>query len=154
MTSSAAIAETRPLPPAAPDRGASPLVDLSDPVVRGQLTPAALEAFFNLMRLWRVRDTDAMVLLGGVSNGRYYVLKKGDANTTLSQDMLQRISLLVGIFDGLHGLFGEELANAWIQVPNTNRLFGGAPPLALLLKDGIPAMLMLRRLVEARNVGP
>jgi hypothetical protein len=36
-------------------------------------------------------------------------------------------------------------------MPNTNRLFGGAAPLDYLLRGGLPAMVTVRRLLDARR---
>jgi hypothetical protein len=38
-------------------------------------------------------------------------------------------------------------------MPNTNRLFGGQPPLDYMLRGGVPAMMTVRRLLDARRAG-
>jgi len=43
---------------------------------RRRLSAAALKALFNIVNHWKVRDEDARELLGGISNGNYYQLKK------------------------------------------------------------------------------
>lgn len=130
----------------------SPLVDLSAKAERERLSPSALKAFFNIMEKWQVRDEDARSLLGGVSNGQFYEMKK-QPQRTLDADTLTRISYLVGIFKALNILHSEALADAWIQRPNSNRIFGGQTPLAYLIKGGLPAMQIVRRLVDARRGG-
>lgn len=47
-----------------------------------------------------------MRLMGGISRGKYYALKKNPAGV-LDQDKLQRISLLVGIQGLEHPLRGK-----------------------------------------------
>ena len=130
----------------------SPLVDLSSKRERERLSPSALRAFFNIMERWSVRDEDARALLGGVSNGPYYQWKK-DPERTLDTDTLTRISFLVGIFKALNIAYGEKLADEWIKLPNTNRIFGGQTPLAFLLSGGLPAFQVVRRLLDARRGG-
>jgi hypothetical protein len=125
---------------------------LTDGSARARLSGPALRAFFNIMRRWAVRDADARVLLGGVTNGPYYQLKR-DPSRVLDVDRLTRVSLLVGIFKALNILYSGNLADRWIQMPNTNRLFGGQPPLDYLLRGGVPAMLTVRRLLDARRAG-
>jgi hypothetical protein len=71
----------------------------------------------------------------------------------LDQDELQRVSFLVGIFKALNILFGEELADVWAHLPNQNRIFGGAPPLAYMIRGGLPAFQTVRRLLDARRGG-
>ncbi|MBV9881324.1 MAG: DUF2384 domain-containing protein [Gemmatirosa sp.] len=130
----------------------SPFVDLANDAERERLSPAALGAFLNIMARWQVRDEDARALLGGVSNGRYYELKKRPART-LAADTLLRVSYLVGIFKALHILHGEALADEWVRLPNTNRVFGGRTPLAFMRDGGVPAMQLVRRLLDARRGG-
>lgn len=128
----------------------SPLVDLSAKGERERLSPAAVRAFFNIMERWGVRDEDARVLLGGMSNGPYYQLKKS-RDRVLEADRLLRISYLIGIFKALNILYGKELADAWVSLPNSNRIFAGATPLAFMMKGGVPAMETVRRLLDARR---
>lgn len=134
---------------------APPLADLSERAERERLSPDALRAFFNIMARWRVRDEDARRLLGGLSNGAFYALKKGSgqaaAARTLDEDRLHRISYLVGIFKALNILYSEELADRWMQLPNRNRILGGSTPLDYLMKGGLPAFATLRRLLDARR---
>lgn len=130
----------------------SPLIDLTDKAERERLSPPAIRAFFKIMERWGVRDEDARVLLGGMSNGPFYEMKK-NPDRVLDTDRLQRISYLIGIFKALSILHGETLADAWVRLPNTNRLFGGQTPLAMMMKGGLPAMQAVRRLLDARRGG-
>jgi hypothetical protein len=130
----------------------SPLVDLSSKAERERLSRSALKAFFNIMEKWQVRDEDARLLLGGISNGPFYEMKK-DPDKVLDADKLTRVSYLVGIFKALNILYSEKLADRWVQLPNTNRIFGGQTPLALMIRGGISAMETVRRLLDARRGG-
>jgi uncharacterized protein (DUF2384 family) len=123
--------------------------DLSDREVQEKLSPAAIRAFFSLAGHWKLRDEDARALLGGISNGSFYQLKR--TPKTLDQDKLTRISLLAGIFKALNVLYSTKLADAWIQLPNTNPIFGGESPLACMLKGGVPTMIRVRQLLDARR---
>ncbi|MGH7621279.1 MAG: antitoxin Xre/MbcA/ParS toxin-binding domain-containing protein [Gemmatimonadaceae bacterium] len=131
----------------------SPLVDLTSAAARERLSPSALKAFLRIMDRWHVRDDDARALLGGVSNGPFYAMKKQSANRVLESDRLLRISYLVGIFKSLNILHARALADEWVRLPNTNRVFGGSTPLAYMLRGGVPAMQAVRRLVDARRGG-
>jgi hypothetical protein len=130
----------------------SPFVDLTAKPERERLSPSALRAFFNIADRWGIRDEDARALLGGVSNGPYYAWRK-EPKRTLSADTLLRISYLVGIFKALNILYGEALADEWVRLPNTNRIFGGQAPLDYLKAGGIPALQTVRRLLDARRGG-
>jgi uncharacterized protein (DUF2384 family) len=131
---------------------APPLVDLGSRDARERLSPAALKAFFNIMKRWKLRDEDARALLGGVSNGPFYEMKR-NPDRTLDADRLTRISYIVGIFKALGVLHSEALADAWIQRPNSNPIFAGATPLAYMIAGGLPAMQSVRRLLDARRAG-
>ena len=72
--------------------------DLSSRKIQEKLSSSAIVGFFRLAELWKLRDEDARGLLGGISNGSYYSLKKHPAKM-LDQDKLTRISLLLGLFN-------------------------------------------------------
>jgi hypothetical protein len=130
----------------------SPLIDLADVGERERLSDGAVRAFFNIVEKWKVRDEDARVLLGGISNGTFYAMKKA-AGRTLDQDTLMRISYLIGIYKGLHILYGEALADGWVQMPNKNGIFVGGTPLTYMMRGGLPAFQTVRRLLDARQGG-
>src|ERR1700758_4030818 len=98
------------------------LPDLADPATRHRLSAPAIAAFFAIVDKWQLRNEDAMTLLGGASNGRYFELKK-NRKGLLSQDELTRISLLIGIFKALNILFNRKLADQWITRSNSNSMF-------------------------------
>jgi hypothetical protein len=54
----------------------SKLPDLTDSATRKRLSPAAIEAVLKIAGKWGLKSDDAMLLLGGILNGRYYGLKK------------------------------------------------------------------------------
>ncbi|PYU19642.1 MAG: hypothetical protein DMG32_24070 [Acidobacteria bacterium] len=87
-----------------------------------------------------------------MSNGSYYELKKRGSRA-LDQDRLTRISLLTGIFKALNILYSKKLADRWVQIPNTNPMFGGETPLTYMIRGGMPAMLRVRQLLDARRGG-
>jgi hypothetical protein len=132
--------------------GPSPLVDLQSAGARQRLSPSALKAFFNIVERWNVKDEVARDLLGGVSNGTFYAMKRNPGKT-LGSDQLLRLSYLVGIFKALNILYSRKLADAWMQLPNSNRIFEGATPLAYVRRGGLPALQTIRRLLDARRGG-
>ena len=131
---------------------ADALPDLAARGDRERLSAPALKAFFNIMARWKVRDEDARALIGGVSNGPFYEMKR-DPERVLDADRLTRVSYLIGIFKALNILHGEPLADEWVHLPNTNPIFGGRKPLDYMMRGGIPAMQSVRRLLDARRAG-
>jgi uncharacterized protein (DUF2384 family) len=125
--------------------------DLTESATRERLSPAALEAFFKITEFWNLNNADAMALLGGVSSGRYYELKR-TCKGTLTQDELTRISLLIGIFKALNILFSRKLANQWVTRANSNPFFADQPPL-VRMRSGMIGMVGVRRLLDSRRGG-
>jgi hypothetical protein len=137
--------------PASRYRAEAP-VDLGNRAERERLSAPALKAFFNIMVRWKVRDEDARALLGGVSNGPFYEMKR-NPDRVVDGDRLTRISYLIGIFKALNILHGRRLADEWVHLPNSNTVFDGQPPLAYMIRGGLPAMQIVRRLLDARRAG-
>jgi len=127
-------------------------VDLGSRDARERLSPAALKAFFNIAERWQIRDDDARALLGGVSNGPFYEMKR-NPDRMLDADRLMRVSYLVGIFKALGILYSDAHADAWVHQPNTNPIFAGQTPLSYMIAGGLPAMQIVRRLLDARRAG-
>lgn len=125
--------------------------DLSDPANRKRLTPAAIKAFLSITEKWGVKDEDARHLLGGISSGSFYALKKDPARRALDQDAMTRISLLIGIFKALNILHSPRLADAWMTLSNSNPIFRGSTPLTYILRLGQPGMMEVRQLLDARR---
>ena len=131
----------------------APLADLRSKEERKRLSPNSLILFFSIMEKWGVRDEDARELLGGVTNGPFYEMKKSPQGKVLDADQLYRISYLVGIYKALNIVHGEKLADRWVQLANTNRMFHGSTPLQYMMEGGQAAMQNVRRLLDARRGG-
>jgi hypothetical protein len=127
--------------------------NLGDPATRQRLGPAGFKAFLRIMEKWGVKDVEARKLLGGISSGSFYDLKRIAGKRPLSQDMLTRISLLIGIYKALNILYSPKLANAWMGLPNNNPMFGGSTALAYILSQGLPGMMNVRQMLDARRGG-
>jgi antitoxin Xre/MbcA/ParS-like protein len=146
--------KARPL--AYPDTRYAPPVfpDLRRHDERRRLSSGALKAFFNIVKHWQIRDEDARELLGDISNGAYYQLKQNPGiPRAMERDRLLRISYLIGIFKALNILYSQRLADQWMQLANTNPIFEGRSPLAYILSGGMPAMEVVRQLLDARRGG-
>ncbi len=127
-------------------------VDLSSKVERERLSASALKGFFNIAAKWGLKDEDSRELLGGVSSSSFYEWKK-NPDRLLDIDRITRISFMVGIYKALHILYGDQLADAWVRLPNKNLIFGGRSPLQYMLTGGLISMQTVRRLLDARRGG-
>ena len=128
------------------------LVDLHSRAERERLSQSALKGFFKLSAAWQLRDDEARELLGGLSSSSYYDWKR-NPDRVLEVDRITRVSYLLGIYKGLHILYGDKLADEWVHLPNSNAVFGGRSPLAYMLGGGLLAMQTVRKLLDARRGG-
>jgi hypothetical protein len=116
-----------------------------------ELGEAALAGFFHCTGQWGLTNAEQMVLLGQPARSTFFAWKK-DPATALSQDTLERISYVLGIWKALRILIPDDpQALAWVRKPNDNALFGGRPPLAVLLQGRILDLADVRRLLDARR---
>ena len=127
-------------------------VDLRDPFEQARLTPAAVRGMGRLAVAWGLTVPQICSLLGEVSPSSWHAWARNPPKT-LGVDRLTRASYLLGIYTALHVLYGDELADEWVHLPNTNALFNGATPLEVMLRGGIPAMERVRALLDARRGG-
>jgi hypothetical protein len=79
----------------------------------------------NVCAAWNLSVNQQRGLLGWPAPSTYHKYKAGQTGT-LSFDMLNRISLVLGIYKALHILYPQpELADQWIKLRNANPLLGG-----------------------------
>lgn len=126
--------------------------DLSSAERREQLTPAALRGLARLGPSWHLSGEQVRGLLGGIPPSTWHAWKACPP-ADLTTDRLTRISLLLGMYTALHVLHQGPLADEWIRRPNSNLLFGGRPPVDVMIAGGIPAMLEVRALLDGRRGG-
>lgn len=121
-------------------------------VDRERLTPAALEAVRNLARTWKLTGEESAALVG-VSSTTWDRINAGTWRGSFSQDQFTRISALVGVFKGLRLLFADDMGDRWPHLRNAGPLFVGLSPVEIMIDGGIPAMLEVRRHVDALRGG-
>ena len=68
-------------------------------------------------------------------------------------DRITRISYLIGIYKSLHIQYGDKLADEWVSLANSNRIFAGRTPLQYMMAGGLLAMQTVRSLLDARRGG-
>ena len=134
----------------------APAADLPlrpDPDVRKRLSGPALRTFFNIASAWSLSVADQRALLGYPAASTYHKYKAGDVGA-LSFDTLTRLSLILGIYKSLQVLYPEPaFADGWVRMPNSHPIFGGRPPLTLMIDAGIDGLYRVRRLLDGRRGG-
>lgn len=122
-----------------------------EPEARKRLSGPALRAFFPIAAAWRLTVPQERALLGWPPASTFHKYKSGVPGT-LSFDTLTRISLVLGIYKALQLLYPESaLADTWVQLPNSNDIFGGKRPIDLMADDGIDGLYRVRRLLDGRR---
>ena len=112
---------------------------------------AALKGFFFLAERWGLDTREQLALLGQPPRSTFFAWKKG-GRAVLSQDTMERISYLLGIWKALRILIPDDRqAQAWVKQPNDNPLFQGAAPIERMTRGRILDLADVRRLLDARR---
>jgi uncharacterized protein (DUF2384 family) len=119
---------------------------------RARLSPVAITAMKEIATHWRLRGHETAALLG-VSPSTWDRMAAGKWEQSLSQDQLTRVSAVVGVFKGLHVLFADDMADRWARLRNRGPVFDNRTPIETMIEGGIPAMLDVRRHVDALRGG-
>jgi hypothetical protein len=119
---------------------------------RDRLSQVALTAFRAIVEQWELANSEAAALLG-VSESTWDRIKRGAWEQALSQDQLTRASAAIGVYKGLHLLFGDAMADRWPKLPNRGPIFQRRCPVEAMIEGGIPVMLETRRYVDAVRGG-
>ncbi len=130
--------------------------DLTDASVRKRMSAAGFKAFVRIMDAWKINQSDAAELMGGMSLATYKrhagkVMSGRQDIPALDQDELTRISLFLGITKSLRIIFGRENADRWFTARNKGPLFNGIAPIDYVKQGGIIALDQVRQYVDAER---
>ncbi|HUY41024.1 MAG TPA: MbcA/ParS/Xre antitoxin family protein [Candidatus Dormibacteraeota bacterium] len=111
----------------------------------------ALKAFQRICGQWGLDDDRQAVLLA-VHPRSIKRWKEHPENATLHRDQVERISYVLGIYNGLHAILDESpFADEWIH--RENRDFGGRTPLQRMLAGNVGDLAFVRHYVDAWRAG-
>ena len=98
-----------------------------------------------------VASKEQIILLGKPSKTTFYRWKKGESGD-LSQDTLERVSYLLGIYKALRILFtSKDQANSWIHRENSANLFAGKSALDFMLHGKMANLFETRKYLDAQR---
>ena len=117
-------------------------------IEKAKQTKAGLYAFFNIMDEWGLDISQCKILLGNMKNTRFHDIKKSKEGK-LSDDELDRISYILGIYKALKILFSDRNAKLWLHNKNKDPLFSGKSPLDYMLSGKLVAISDVRRYLDA-----
>jgi uncharacterized protein (DUF2384 family) len=113
------------------------------------LSAPAVRAFDKIAIAWQMDVAEQRAALGGVSRQTIYNWREHPERARLSDDQLDRISYLLGIYKALHILFTRpEQADSWIRRPNSSVPFGGRPAADLLFSGRMLDLIRVRRYLD------
>lgn len=113
----------------------------------------ALKGFFGICREWDCTQEEMMQLLGSVSRDTLAKYQKLP-HVTLSQDTLERISYILGIYKSLRVMYPTaERANLRIRLETSEPPFLGASALDFMALGSMKHLAETRRYFEAKQAG-
>ena len=113
-----------------------------------------LETIFNIFEIWGLSNAQQQTLLGLHNEGTFFNWRKRPASATLTNDLLERISYLLGIWRSLQLLIPEaKLSDSWIQAPNSSMAFNGQSPLERMLGGQVLDLAHVRQYLDAERGG-
>lgn len=117
------------------------------------LSGPALRAFFRISAAWGLKSAEERILLGQPPESTFFKWKK-EQEGSLSRDVLERISYVLGIYKALQILFPDPArADAWVKRPNTAPLFAGQRALDRLLSGNVSDLFVVRQYLDAQRGG-
>ncbi|HUO83106.1 MAG TPA: MbcA/ParS/Xre antitoxin family protein [Gammaproteobacteria bacterium] len=115
------------------------------------LGAAALQAFFSITARWALGAEDERILLGNPPRSTFFKWKKERA-ARLGNDVLERISYVMGIYKALHILLPDaRAADSWPTRPNAAPLFGGRSAIEKMRGGRVVDLADVRRYLDAER---
>ena len=120
-------------------------------IAQRDLSGPALRAFFNIASAWDLDTRQQRTLLGNPPSSTFFKWKR-DMSGSVSRDVLERISYVLGIYKALQILLPDtERADAWISRPNAAPLFGGRSALDRMLGGNVGDLYAVRQYLDAQR---
>jgi uncharacterized protein (DUF2384 family) len=111
-----------------------------------------LRVFFNIMNAWKLSNERQMKILG-VPRSTFFKWKK-QCEGDLSQDTLERISYIFGIYKALQILLPDpKAADEWVSKPNNAPLFNGRSALDRMLSGQVADLYIVRQYLDSERGG-
>jgi hypothetical protein len=127
------------------------------PTNRRRLSGPGLRTFLAISDLWGLTEEQRRLVLGLPSRSTYHSWVKSvreHRDIILDVDVLTRISAVLGIHQALGILHDDEReAVAWLRGAHRAAIFGGHPPLDLVVSGTQDGLLSVRRFLDAARGG-
>lgn len=114
------------------------------------LSGPALRAFFAISRKWGLTADEERRLLGLPGRSSFFRWKRQHSGR-LSNDVIERISYMLGIYKALHIVFTDAAqADTWMRRPNLAPLFCGSTALERMLAGQVADLYLVRQYIDAQ----
>jgi hypothetical protein len=112
---------------------------------------AGLRAFVRIAEAWGLSVAEQLKLLGIGSRSTYFKWRR-EQTPRLSQDTLERLSYLLGIYKSLQILLPDpRAADEWVRKPNSAPPFGGRSALDRMLSGQVADLYVVRQYLDAER---
>ena len=128
---------------------------------RAEQAAAGCAAFFDIAKEWGLSNEEAQVLLGNPSRSRFYEIRRGSGGAlrSLSDDEMDRLAYLTGIYAALNVLYTADSHGEWLR--NSSRApaealyrpWGTGSPLGYMLTGKLKALSDVYEYVNAERGG-
>lgn len=116
---------------------------------RQEMAAAGLKAFFAITSEWGLTRDEQRRLLGNPGRSRFYDMARSNRGN-LSDDELDRLSYISGIYSALNILYNQDNTLRWLKHPGeAGSIWRGASPLDYMLTSGLVAFSDVRRYLDA-----
>ncbi len=113
-----------------------------------------LSTIFNIFDAWSLSNPEKQVLLGLSNEGTFYNWKKKPESATISNDLLERTSYILGIWKALQILIPENhVSDSWIKSANNSPAFNGQSPLERMMGGYVVDLAYVRQYLDAERGG-
>jgi hypothetical protein len=114
------------------------------------LSKPALRTFFNIAAAWELSPAEQMRVLSLKCAQTLQSWEQG-AVTTISEDTLQPVSLVTGIYRALQILLPNPgAADAWLKKENAAPMFGGRSALDRMVTGDVDDLWSVRRYLDSQ----
>ena len=132
---------------AAPRYDSMSLFENSDnsAISKQEMVEAGLLAYFSIVNEWDLNTEEQRKLLGNPGRSRFFDLKAGKSHS-VSDDELDRLAYITGIYSALYILYSPENTLLWLKNPSeSGSIWHGQSPLEYLLTGKMMALIDVYR---------
>jgi hypothetical protein len=120
---------------------------------RTSLGAAGFRTFLGIADRWSLSVNERRLLMGDIAESTYHNWKAGRFSEP-SRDLLERLSLLLGIYKALRLIFTDESTSIrWLRGENSEPTFAGRSPVSRMLDGSIDDLYAVRRYLDAWRGG-